>query len=75
MKITVDTGRWAVRYTGKEIVSINVPEQATVADVIKALGLPPDETGIAAIAGEAVPWDYVLSDGDVVKVYAAIIGG
>ena len=75
MKITIETGRWAARYTDNETVCIDMPEQSTVADVIEALKLPSDETGIAAINGNAVPREHVLSDGDILKIYPAIIGG
>ena len=75
MKITVDTGKWAIRYTGIESVCIDLPEQSTVADVINNLKLPPDETGISAINGNAVPREHVLLNGDVLKIYPAIIGG
>ena len=75
MKITVETGKWASRYLKDEIVSIDMPEQSTVADVIKTLGLPPDETGIVTTAGMTVPREYLLSDGEVLKIYTVIIGG
>jgi len=75
LKITVETGKWASRYMEDEIVSIDMPEQSTVADVIEALGLPPDETGLVVIDGVAVPREYGLLDGDVLKIYTAIIGG
>ena len=75
MKITVETGRWAARYVPEEILTLELPEDATVQDAVDAIGLPPDETGLATIDGKAVLRDYVLSDGEKVKLYAAIIGG
>ena len=75
MRITVDTGKWASRYVKDEIISIDMPEQSTVSDVIEALGLPPDETGIVVIDGKTVPREYPLSGGEVLKIYTVIIGG
>ena len=75
MKITVETGRWAARYLSEEITSIELPEQSTAADVIETLKLPPEETGIISIKGNAIPREHILSCGDVIKIYPTIIGG
>ena len=75
MKIIIITGDWAIRYLKSESAELDLPEKSTVADVLKALPLPPDETGLAAIGGKAVKRDYVLSDGECVKIYPAIING
>ena len=75
MKIIVIAGDWASRYIESKALEMNLPEYITVADVLKMLPLPPDETGLAAIDGKAVKRDYLLSDGDCVKIYPAIVNG
>ena len=75
MKITVVTGDWAARYLNERSMALKMPERSTVADVIKAAGIPEDEAGIAVISGKAVPREYPLSDGETVKIHPIIIGG
>jgi len=75
MQITLETGRWAARYIEERTASINLPEGATVADIVVSSGIPTDEAGIASIGGNAVSRDYRLSDGDVVKLFPVIVGG
>ena len=75
LKILVETGRWADRYVESPAISMEMTENSTVADVINALGVPHDEAGVVIIGGRVVPWNQCLSDGDVLKVYPAIIGG
>lgn len=74
MKIIVETGAWAARYTQREL-TLDMPEKSTVADAVRAAKIPEDEAGIAVIDGKAVMGDYVLSDGDVLRIHPVIIGG
>ena len=75
MRITVETGKWAARYVNDRAMSIEVPGGATVADVIRTVGIPADEAGLAVLGGNAISNDYSLSDGDVINVHPVIIGG
>ena len=75
MKITVETDSWAARYVAERIFTVEVPENATVADVINTIGLPADEAGIAVIHGEVVTKEHCLSQGDNIKIHPVIIGG
>jgi len=75
MNVTIETGRWALRYVEKDTVCVNMPEPSTVMDAVAAIGLPSDEAGITTIGGKAVPKDHCLSDGDFLKIYPVIIGG
>ncbi|MCL2814103.1 MAG: hypothetical protein FWD23_05835 [Oscillospiraceae bacterium] len=75
MKINVSVGNWAKRYIKSDSLELNLPEKSTVADVLKMLPLPPDETGLAAIGGKAAKRDSLLSEGDCVKIYPSIAAG
>jgi len=75
MKITIITGNWANRYMESDSLELELPEYSTVADALKTLPLPPDETGLTAINGKAVKKEHFLSDGDCLKIYPPIIGG
>lgn len=57
-----------------------LPEAATVADLVRAVGRDPSQAGTAvARNGDLVPrrvWaETVLADGDAVEVVAAVGGG
>ena len=75
MKITVETGSWAARYVDDRFIALEMPQDATVADVIAASGIPVDEAGIAVIGGKAATRGHRVSDGDVVKIHPVIVGG
>ena len=75
MKITIVTGSWARRYLKSDLLEITLPENSTVADALKTLDLPPDETGMVLIGGKAATREQPLSEGDLLKIYPVIIGG
>lgn len=54
---------------------LTLPEGATVADVLSALGVPVDDTKQTFVNGRSVEFDYVLGDGDRVGVFPPIAGG
>lgn len=71
--------------TGVKTVVVNgepraLPDQTTVADLVRALGRDPDRSGTAiARNGEVIPrrvWPSTnLDDGDTVEVVTAVGGG
>ena len=75
MKITVETGSWAKAFVGESLLALDVAEGATVADVIKVIGLPEDEAGLAVLSGRGVSREHVLCNGDALKIHPVIIGG
>lgn len=58
----------------KEARTVEVPERASVADLIAALGLYPD-AWIAVRGDQPIPLDEGLSDGDDIKLIAVVSGG
>ena len=75
MKVNIEIGQWAAKYTQTGVFALEVPNDSTVEDVILMLNLPPAETGLCAVAGKHVARGHVLSQGDYVKFYPCIIGG
>ena len=75
MKINVKISEWAAKYSTTGEFALDVPEGATVEDVILLLNLPPDETGLCAVANKHVTRGYVLKEGDDVKFFPCIVGG
>ena len=56
-------------------LEIDLPQGATVADLIAALGLPDDEIKVTFVNGRASPRDRALAPGDAVGVFPPIGGG
>jgi sulfur-carrier protein len=56
-------------------VELEVPDGATVADVIADLGLPPDLVRKVFVAGVAQDTGYVLRTGDELGMFPPIAGG
>lgn len=54
---------------------LDLPDGATVADMMSALGMPVDDANQAFVNGEAVSLSHVLEDGDSVRVFAPLGGG
>ena len=75
MKVTVRTGSWARQYMPRETAELQLPEGAAVADAIGRLDIPPQEIGLVALDGKAVPLQTPLAEGDIVRVFPVIIGG
>ena len=75
MNINIKIGEWAAKHTKTGEFTLNVPNGSTVEDVLSLLNLPPDETGLCAVAGRHVARGHVLSEGDYVKFFPCIIGG
>ena len=75
MKVTIKIGEWASKYTKTGEFALNLPEGATVQDVILLLNLPPEETGLCAVANKHVTRGHALSEGDNLKFFPCIAGG
>jgi len=75
MVIFAETGIWADRYVKERNHELNMPTGATVSDVIVRLGIPAEEAGFAVLEGVAVQKNYILKDGDKIKLHPVIIGG
>ena len=74
MIVTVSAGAWARRYIDA-FIEIELPDEGTVADLLKQLTLPADEIGLIAVNGHASDRSQPLGDGDQVKLFPVIIGG
>ncbi len=55
--------------------SLNLPEGTTVADALAALGVPVDDAKQAFVNDQAVAWDFVLREGDSLRVFPPMAGG
>ncbi len=70
------TGALARRLTGREVPpAIDLPDGATVADVLRQLGVPGSVACLTLVNGEDVIGSRALRDGDLVALYPPIQGG
>ncbi len=58
-----------------EAFAVQVPDGATVADLIRLLGLPEDQARIVFVNAVASEQGHVLSDGDQVGIFPPVGGG
>lgn len=56
-------------------VSVELPDEATVRDLIDALGLPPAEVRMVFVNGRARPEHHVLEHGDEIGIFPPVGGG
>ncbi len=54
---------------------VELPDGATIADLLAALGIPQEEVKIAMRNSRQVDWDEKLQDGDRVAFIPAVGGG
>ncbi len=47
----------------------------TLFDLLKIINIPEEETGFITMGNTKLDWDYVLKNGDSIKVYPVIIAG
>lgn len=57
------------------VASLELPEPATVADLIRQLAIPADLSRIVLVNGHDVEDDAALRAGDVVDVFPPLAGG
>ena len=61
-------------YTGGQS-EVTVPAGRTISEAMQSLGIPPEVAALVTVNDEQQPKDYVLREGDVVKLIAVIGGG
>lgn len=75
MKITVKLFAMLSKYTSSSTLTIEIPQGATVNDLIKKLALPLSEVFNCTINGQNADFNTKLKDGDTVGFYPYIGGG
>jgi sulfur carrier protein len=60
---------------GKEIQTVDLPERATVSDVIEMFKIPENMPKLNILNNVHVKRDHVLKDGDTLALFPPIAGG
>jgi sulfur carrier protein ThiS len=74
MSVTIQPMGMLKNYTGGE-GKLYLPAELTVHQVLVEIGIPPDVVALVVVNGEIRPKDYLLQEGDYVKLMAVIGGG
>jgi sulfur carrier protein ThiS len=61
-------------YTGGKSETV-VPAGQTIRAAVQALGMPPELAALVLVNDQPQPKDYMIQEGDVVKLMAVIGGG
>jgi sulfur carrier protein ThiS len=77
MKTLIDLRLFATlaQYLPAESGKYAIPEDATVLDVIRSLGIPETEVKLAFVNSVQVPVDTVLNGGDRLGLFPPVGGG
>ncbi|MHB1414117.1 MAG: MoaD/ThiS family protein [Chloroflexota bacterium] len=77
MQVTLGAFGDLRRYTPqqKEKLPVALAEQATVMQLLEAVGVPWNEVGLVVVNGSLTDENHVLADGDKVEVFSPIGGG
>jgi molybdopterin synthase sulfur carrier subunit len=54
---------------------VELPQRATVADLIAELDLPEEEVKLVFVNAHFREWDHVLSEGDEIGIFPPVGGG
>nr|MBC7245100.1 MoaD/ThiS family protein [Chloroflexota bacterium] len=54
---------------------VELADEATIADLVSRLSLPPEEVRVAFVNGRARPMDWTLQHGDEVGIFPPVGGG
>jgi sulfur carrier protein ThiS len=74
MPVTIRPVGTLKSYIGGQ-TEVAVEAGGTVREAIRSLGMPPEIVALVLVNDAQRPKDYVLQDGDVVKLVAVIGGG
>ncbi|HWI63101.1 MAG TPA: MoaD/ThiS family protein [Symbiobacteriaceae bacterium] len=74
MQVTIRAQGHLKRYR-PEGFALDLPEGATVRQMVEASGVPWDEVGLVAVNGRQAPDATVLHDGDQIMLMAPMEGG
>jgi sulfur carrier protein ThiS len=56
-------------------LTLVLPEKASVADLVRHLGIPPEMAPVVACDGRILPKDGILADGGVFHLFQPVAGG
>jgi sulfur carrier protein ThiS len=53
----------------KTLFSLSLKPPTTVDKAIRSLGVPPEEVDLVLVNSKSVPFDHVISEGDIISIY------
>jgi len=53
----------------KTLFSLSLKSPTTVDEAICSLGVPPEEVDLVLVNSESVPFDHIISEGDIISIY------
>ncbi len=56
-------------------LALELPDEASVADLIRHLGIPLEKAPVVACDGRILPKDGLLKDGGVLNLFQPVAGG
>jgi molybdopterin converting factor small subunit len=75
VKLFATLRRFAPDVPPGKVCAVDLPDGATLQDLVNRLGIPSEETKVAFVNGRAQEMDFVLKPGDEVGIFPPIGGG
>ncbi len=75
VKLYASLTRYYAKATAGTPFEINLPESATIVDLVNRLKLPKEEVKVFFVNGRARPIDWPLEPGDEVGIFPLVGGG
>lgn len=83
LRVCFEFSEWFKQFTGGKLkIDLEVKQGTIAIEALKSIGIPENEVGFITLANESgvnekrvTSNEYVLRDGDKLKVYTYIIGG
>ncbi len=75
VRVFATLGRYVPDLRPGTFMEVNLPQGATVHDLVQRLRLPVEEVKVVFVNGRSRPFDWPLQEGDEVGFFPAIAGG
>lgn len=75
VKVFAGLGRYLRGQPSGSPFDVELPGEATLQALLRALNLPPDEVRVVFVNGRAQPLDHPLHEGDEIGIFPPIGGG
>jgi len=75
MRVTVELKGPLAVSRGEKLVALEVPQRATVREILNGLGLDEKYVGLLAVKNVKVNLDSYLGEDDVLTVFPVVAGG
>ena len=75
VRLFATLARYLPRSATGDSATFDLPDGASVADIVSSLAVPPDLECLTVVNGRDAARDHRLADGDVLSIFPPLAGG